>query len=200
MMLNSFGYKFGEKPNKSKPSRPLPSFTNCFNMKNRTLIQSELWMIKWLKLYTAIAMKPLPPKSTLTFLWRVLPHVGPYQSQDVLNSNEQWFHEGKQKPSQTMTETKPTREKRQVTTLALLCSSRLVKTNSPSSLLCVQRILSCPAYNLSEFQCKERPLSFSCLESITRTDYPVCIAKRLWYIRVLVMKKGWWSRQDVSVH
>ena len=146
-------------------------------MKNRTLIQSELWMIKWLKLYTAIAMKPLPPKSTLTFLWRVLPHVGPYQSQDVLNSNEQWFHEGKQKPSQTMTETKPSREKRQVTILALLCSSRLVKTNFPSSLLCVQRILYCPAYNLSEFQCKERPLSFSCLKSITRTDYPLCIAK-----------------------
>ena len=146
-------------------------------MKNRTLIQSELWMIKWLKLYTVIAMKPLPPKSILTFLWRVLPHVGPYQSQDVLNSNEQWFHDGKQKPSQTMTETKPSREKRQVTTLALLCSSRLVKTNSPSSLPCVQRILYCPAYNLSEFQCKERPLSFSCLESITRTDYTLCIAK-----------------------
>ena len=76
-----------------------------------------------------------------------------------------------------MTETKPSREKRQVTILALLCSSRLVKTNSPSSLPCVQRIPNGPAYNLSEFQCKERSLSFSCVESITRTDYPLCIAK-----------------------
>ena len=101
-------------------------------MKNKTLIQSELWMIKWLKLYTAITMKPLPPKSTLTFLWRVLPHIGSYQSQDVVNRNEQWFEEGEQKPSQTTNEIKPSREKRQVTTLAQLCPSQLVDTsNSP---------------------------------------------------------------------
>ena len=102
----------------------------------------------------------------------------PYQSQDVLNSNEQWFEEGEQKPSQTLNETKPSREKRQVTTLAQLCPSRLVEiSNSPSPLPCVERILYCPRYNLKEFQCKERPLSFSCLDSITRTDYPLCIAK-----------------------
>ena len=123
----------------------------------------------------------------------------PYQSQDVLNNNKQWFEEGEQKPSQTMNETKLSREKRQVTTLGRLCPSQLVDTsqNSPSTLPCVERILYCPAYDLSEFQCKKQPLSFRCLESIMRTDYPRCIAQSEQFDRVI--HKGTPNEERVTV-
>lgn len=68
MMLNSFGGKFEKQPSKSQV-QTFKSFTKFYKLLQvkEQDTQSELWMMNWLKLYTAIAINPLPHKWTLIF-------------------------------------------------------------------------------------------------------------------------------------